>query len=153
MSIEESKRRRRERGQGLVEYALILVMVAVVVIVIGAIFGESVKKTYYQAVWSIDPNIDAPACEAVEVRCNILSSDPFQLEAAVNDNIGDNDIKKVEFYVDGVWHNTEVVVKYCLNTGDGPCRSYTNSGTHTFSAIAYDAEGNTGKCEITATVP
>ena len=153
MSIEESKRRRRERGQGLVEYALILVMVAVVVIAVGVIFGESVKKTYCQAVWSIDPGIDAPACEGIEVSCNVLSSNPFQLEAVVSDNIGDNDIKKVNFYVDGIYENDEFAVSYCLVGGNGPCQSYTNSGTHTFSAVAYDAEGNTGKCEITATVP
>jgi pilus assembly protein Flp/PilA len=36
----------RQRGQGLVEYALILALVAVVVIVVGAVLGNAVQRVY-----------------------------------------------------------------------------------------------------------
>ena len=41
---------RRERGQGLVEYALILVLVALVVIVILAIIGPAIGNVFSQVV-------------------------------------------------------------------------------------------------------
>jgi len=37
---------RRERGQGMVEYALILVLIAVVVIVLLIVLGNQVRNTY-----------------------------------------------------------------------------------------------------------
>jgi Flp pilus assembly pilin Flp len=153
MLVKKVKHRRRERGQGLVEYALILVLVAVVVIMIGAVFGESVRKTYCEAVWSVDPNIDAPACDVIDVSCSVMSSSPFRMEAIVADHVGDDDIDKVLFYVDGAYLNDEFEPKYCLVNGNGPCEPYTNSGDHTITAVAYDAEGNTGQCSIDVTVP
>ncbi|MBN1563586.1 MAG: hypothetical protein JXA10_07100 [Anaerolineae bacterium] len=153
MNSKARKPRILERGQGLVEYALILALAAVVVIGVAAVFGRSVQKTYCRAVWSIDAGIDAPMCDLIDVECHIISNDPFRLEAIVTDNMGDNDIKSVSFSVDGVFNNKEERVKYCLVSGDGQCSPYRNSGKHTFTAVAEDAEGNTGKCEITATVP
>jgi pilus assembly protein Flp/PilA len=43
----------KEKGQGLVEYALILVLVAVVVIVILAILGPSIGKIFSNVVESV----------------------------------------------------------------------------------------------------
>ncbi len=40
----------KERGQGLVEYALILVLVALVVIVILALLGPAIGRTYSNVV-------------------------------------------------------------------------------------------------------
>jgi Flp pilus assembly pilin Flp len=40
------KRKERESGQGMVEYALILVLVAVAVIIIIAVFGRALERTY-----------------------------------------------------------------------------------------------------------
>jgi len=38
----------REKGQGLVEYALILVFIAVIVIAITVLFGETISDTFFQ---------------------------------------------------------------------------------------------------------
>ena len=43
----------REKGQGLVEYALILVLVAVVVIVILALLGPAIGKIFSNVVTAI----------------------------------------------------------------------------------------------------
>ena len=143
-----------ESGQGLVEYALLLVLVATVVILILGIFGESVQKAYCQAALSIAPGVDAPACDKIYVSCNVISMSPFRMSASVSDTAGDDDVTQVVFSVDGIPYNTENVVEYCLQGGDGPCQSYTGaSGTHTFSAVATDAEGNTGSCSTTQTLP
>ena len=40
----------REKGQGLVEYALILVLVAIVVFVILALLGETLKNLFAEIV-------------------------------------------------------------------------------------------------------
>jgi Flp pilus assembly pilin Flp len=149
------KPRMRERGQGLVEYALLLVLVGLVVIASLVIFGDEVQKTYCRAAYAIDPNLDAPFCEALEVSCQIQTSSPFRLEAVVTDNAGDNNITQVQFYVDGLLHNTENEYKYCLQDGNGPlCIPYVGPhGKHTFSAVASDADGNTGSCSIEVTIP
>jgi Flp pilus assembly pilin Flp len=149
------KPRMRDRGQGLVEYALILVLVGLVVIVSLVIFGDRLQKTYCQAVYSLDPNIDAPLCEALSVSCQVQTSSPFRLEAVVTDNAGDNNVTKVQFYVDDHLYNTEDEYMYCLQDGNGPlCVSYSGShGEHKFSAVAFDADGNAGRCSIEVTIP
>ena len=43
----------REKGQGLVEYALILVMVTIVVIVILALLGPSIGRTFSNIITTI----------------------------------------------------------------------------------------------------
>jgi len=43
----------KEKGQGLVEYALILVLVAVVVIVVLAILGPSIGQVFSNIITSI----------------------------------------------------------------------------------------------------
>lgn len=145
------KCRMRERGQSLVEYALILILAAVVVIVVLLVFGESVKRSYCAVVLSIAPNIDAPACNGIDVKC-VTQSSPFRMEATAKSLQG-NKITKVVFYVDDKPYNTEFHVKYCLQGGDASCQAYGGAeGKHTFTAVAYDAEGNTGKCSTKVTV-
>ena len=41
---------RRERGQGLVEYALILVFVAIIVVVILAVIGPAIGNVFSQVI-------------------------------------------------------------------------------------------------------
>jgi Flp pilus assembly pilin Flp len=149
------KPRMRERGQGLVEYALILVLVGLVVIVSLVIFGDRLQKTYCQAVYSLDPNVDAPFCEALSVSCQVQTSSPFRLEAVVTDMAGDDNITRVQFFVDDHLYNTELYYKYCLQNGDGPlCDPYLGAhGKHKFSAVAYDADGHTGTCTLEVTIP
>ena len=149
------KRRMRERGQGLVEYALLLVLVGLVVIASLVIFGDQVQKTYCRAAFSLDSNIDAPFCEALAVSCQVQTSSPFRLEAVVTDNAGDNNVTQVQFYLDDFLYNTEDEYKYCLQDGNGPlCVAYMGPhGTHTFTAVAFDADGNTGRCSIEVTIP
>ena len=45
-----NKEQRKNRGQGLVEYALILGLVAIIVIVIVAVFGTEVSEMYKQVI-------------------------------------------------------------------------------------------------------
>jgi pilus assembly protein Flp/PilA len=45
--------RARERGQGLVEYALILILVTIVVIVLVTIFGQAVGNMFSNIVANI----------------------------------------------------------------------------------------------------
>jgi Flp pilus assembly pilin Flp len=150
----QGKPRIRERGQGLVEYALVLILVAVVVILILSFFGDRVQKTYCKAAFSLDPNIDAPFCEALSVSCNVVSASPFRLEAQVTDNAGEDNITNVQFYIDGIASNNELHYRYCLVGGDASCDAYHgSSGPHEFAAVAYDSDGNTGKCTIHVTIP
>ena len=43
----------RERGQGLVEYALIMVLVVIVVIIILTLFGPAIGKTFSNIILTI----------------------------------------------------------------------------------------------------
>lgn len=51
----------KERGQGLVEYALIIVFVAVVVIVVVLLFGQQLFNTYCTTTETLF-NATSPAC-------------------------------------------------------------------------------------------
>jgi pilus assembly protein Flp/PilA len=46
-------KKRTEKGQGLVEYALVIILVAIVVIVLVAIFGQAVGNMFSTIVASI----------------------------------------------------------------------------------------------------
>jgi hypothetical protein len=155
MLEKKGKHRTLERGQGLVEYALILMLAAIVVIVVLGIFGERVRNFYCEAVLSIAPDVDAPACDQLSVSCNVITLSPkLRMEAVVIDNQGADDVNKVQWFVDGGLYNTESFYKYCLQAGNGPCADYTgSSGKHTFSAVATDKEGHTGRCSKTVVVP
>ncbi len=52
--ISSSSNNRRDRGQGLVEYALILTLVAVVVILVLALMGPAVGNVYSEVVAVLD---------------------------------------------------------------------------------------------------
>jgi Flp pilus assembly pilin Flp len=151
------KLRPGERGQSLVEYALVLVLVGIVIIAAGVAFGERVQKMYCETVLSIDPNTDAPMCSGVDVTCSVLGMSAggyINVEAGVTDTAGKNDIEKVSFYVDGTLVQNEYVYRYCLSGGDASCSNRKiGSGKHTISIVAFDKEGNSGKCEVTRTVP
>jgi Flp pilus assembly pilin Flp len=148
-----------EKGQGLVEYALILVLTTIVVIVMLVVFGQKVKAEYCKVVFSLDPNLDPPACDALEVNCVVTGTPPgvIRWEGVVNDTMGPNNVSYVQFYVDGNLFNTEGIYRYCFNGGDSSCTPYPSSqfgsGTHRLTAIAYDADGNTGRCTTTLTIP
>ena len=43
----------KDKGQGLVEYALILVLVAIVVIVILALLGPAIGNVFSNIIWNI----------------------------------------------------------------------------------------------------
>lgn len=51
----------KERGQGLVEYALVIMLVALIVIVMLLIFGQQVSNTYCTAIDSLF-NVTGPTC-------------------------------------------------------------------------------------------
>lgn len=157
-----SIKRKLERGQGLATYALILVLVAVVVIVILTVFGEETRSTYCKIVYAVDPEAEAPGCDTLEVNCigpadGSTVTSPFTVEAQVTDTQGDNNVEQVVFSLDGSTHNTENVYRYCYGGGDSSCQtqypSNFGSGEHTITAVAHDADGNTGKCSITFYVP
>ncbi len=142
-----------ERGQGLAEYGLVLVLVAVVTIVIVAVFGRDLRGQYCQIVYSIDPNVDAPLCNSIDVSCIIESYSPFTMRAEIS---GDDGVKVeyVNFYVDGKFYNDEKLPKYCLQSGDSWCDPYTGpKGERTFTAIVFTTAGETGQCSVTANVP
>jgi hypothetical protein len=156
MSEKKGKHRTLERGQGLVEYALILMLAAIVVIVVLGLFGERIRDFYCEAVLSIAPDVDAPACDQLGVSCNLISvsGNDVYMEAVVTDDQGPSDITEVKWYDNGSWVWTENQVKYCLGSGNSSCAKYTaTNGSHTFSAVALDAEGHTGKCTKTVAVP
>ena len=47
--------KKKEKGQGLVEYALILVLVAVIVLAVMAITGSTISTVYCSVVVALDP--------------------------------------------------------------------------------------------------
>ena len=157
MSERKGKHHILERGQGLVEYALILILAAIVVIVVLGVFGERIRDFYCEAVLSIAPDVDAPACDQLGVTCNLTSASGHyvNMEASVIDNQGPKDITSVKWYDNGNPVRTEWNYRYCLGGGDSSCGSQyiSASGKHTFSAVALDAEGHTGTCSRTVVVP
>lgn len=54
--LPERADKRRQRGQGLVEYALILVLVAVVVILILPVLGNAIAGIYANIICELDSN-------------------------------------------------------------------------------------------------
>jgi Flp pilus assembly pilin Flp len=148
-----------ENGQGLGEYALILSLVAVVIIAVTALLGNEIVILYCRIVTALDPDIEAPMCEKLDVGCSGIGgtvSGNIKFEANVTDGIAPDNISTVVFKIDGVTVNTESTPKYCLNGGDGACQNYNtaslSNGSHTIEAIAYDADGNAGSCQVSFSV-
>ncbi len=156
--IRKGRLRLRERGQGLVEYALILVLVAVAAIVILALLGRQIQNVFCDALLSLGNNApQVEACEAPRVTCGIASGstirNPVSMEIFVTDDDGADAITSVQTYLDGVPYWTEYRYKYCFPSGDGPCATTNLSlGTHTIRAVATDTGGYTGECSTTFTV-
>ncbi len=150
-------------GQGLVEYALILVLVAVVTIVIVGLLGQQIQSVFCDALMGLGDHAPRVSmCEAPRVQCAGIASgttvtSPFSIEAIVTDNQGPGSIDRVEFLIDGTYYRTEYVYRYCLGSGDATCGLYNpaglSPGTHTITAIAYDADGHTGQCSIQVVRP
>jgi pilus assembly protein Flp/PilA len=155
-------KRRSERGQGLVEYALILVLVAVVVILSLSVAGQQISQIFCTISLKLGgkvPNI--PVCVDPRVTLSVgngisFASGPIDIYATINDDKGGTEpnITKVDFYVDGASSptHTEVIWKYCLGGGgDGgtACSTYSiANGNHTLRVVATDADGNTGEGSI-----
>ncbi|MBZ0306453.1 MAG: hypothetical protein K8I82_10330 [Anaerolineae bacterium] len=153
-------RKNLEKGQGLGEYALIISLVAVVVVVILGVFGEELLQVYCKIVFTVDPAVEAPMCEKLSVQCSGLSggtiSGNITFEALVTDTAGEDDVARVEFELDGTSFRQENEGRWCFNGGDSSCKPFNTrtipNGQHTFRAVAYDAEGNAGYCEVTVNV-
>ncbi|MCL4878104.1 MAG: hypothetical protein KJ064_15705 [Anaerolineae bacterium] len=149
-----------EKGQGMAEYALIIGLVALAAAIILGLFGEQLVQVYCRVVFAVDPAAKVPMCEKLSVTCSGMSggtvSGFVKLEALVTDTIGKDDVKRVEFKIDGALHNQENNPRWCLKGGDSACDSFDtrtlSNGPHTFRAVAYDAEGNAGYCEVTVNV-
>jgi pilus assembly protein Flp/PilA len=154
--------RKRSKGQGLVEYALILVLVAVVVIVIVSVLGEAITETFCEVLYALgDAAPEVEACERPHVSCSApggVISGGFNIEALVKDNKGNTqpNITKVEFFIDGEFKVREFNYRYCLGTGDSTCGTYNShtlsNGSHIVRAVATDADGYTGSCEVNIVV-
>lgn len=148
-----------ETGQGLVEYALILVLVSVVSIVVLAFLGEQVQTVFCDVLLSLGENApEIAACEAPRVTCDGVAdgssvSSPLFMEAIVNENKGPENIKQVDFYIDGNHIRTEFQYRYCLGGTDNCSNGqYVPSGNHTIRAVARDKDGYEGTCEVTVSV-
>jgi pilus assembly protein Flp/PilA len=149
-------RRARERGQGLVEYALILVLVAVVAIVILAVAGNSVRDIFCDVVINLGasgPSFQACASPRVTIAVQNVGGGNFAVEAIVKDDKGlGSNITSVRFYLDDIAGQNEHVYKYCMFGGDASCTpGPIASGSHTIRVVATDADGNTGESTITFT--
>lgn len=153
-------RKNLEKGQGLGEYALILSLVALAAVLILGVFGDELVQVYCKIVFTVDPTVKAPMCEKLSVECKGLSggtvSGNITFEALVTDTAGEDDVNRVEFKLDGNLFRQEKEGRWCFNGGDSSCKSFDTrtipNGQHTFRAVAYDAEGNAGYCEVTVNV-
>jgi pilus assembly protein Flp/PilA len=161
MNNGEWSPRRADGGQGLVEYALILVLVAIVAIAILTILGDQIQTVFCSIIVSLGGDLAGSACASPVVHCVVesVASGQVVMQAVVTDPDGTSDpedtIDHVEFLEDGASVRNEFQVEYCLGGGDD-CSSQphnTSSGTHTFSAVATDIDGNTGQCSVTVNVP
>lgn len=68
-------RKRRAKGQGLVEYALILVLVAVVTIVILHFFGQGAQRIFGLVTGALGTKIEADGLEIGYAECTVSHSD------------------------------------------------------------------------------
>jgi len=96
--------KKREEGQGLVEYALILVLVAVVVIVVLSLVGPGVGNIFSQVVTALNDGASGNITETVNGNC-------------LAHNSGGNDI-----LIDGTSTGNATV----RSTTDGTCTGTIN---------------------------
>jgi|SRR5581483_194486 pilus assembly protein Flp/PilA len=156
-----ASRRRSQRGQGLVEYALILLLVGIVVIIALTTAGERIRDIFCDVVLSLDAGAAAntAACAAPRVSFVInpgAMPHTINIQAIIKDNKGPKEpnIVSVAFYIDGTLVNTEHYSIYCLHGGSATaCNDYSlPAGSHTVRAVATDVDGNTGESSANFTV-
>jgi len=87
----------------------------------------------------------APAVSITSPKAGATVSGSVSLSASASDNTG---VTRVEFYIDGAIFATKTATPYSATWNT---RSYA-SGTHTVTAKAYDAAGNTSSAQVTVTV-
>ncbi len=157
-------RGQRQKGQGLVEYALIVALVAVVVIVSMAVVGKRVATTFCSIVLQIGGTIPVGitnSCSGPQIALSGISdgqttTSPLTVEAIISDPKTGSTItnaQNVKFYIDDSLVQTEFNYRYCLGSGDGPCNSLTVShGPHTLKVVATDSKNNTGDLTISFTI-
>jgi pilus assembly protein Flp/PilA len=66
------RRRNRQAGQGMVEFALILVLIAVVVIATMTVMGNTVQNNFWNIIASFDTSGQTPqqiSCHAAHYNC------------------------------------------------------------------------------------
>ena len=155
---------RRQRGQGLVEYALILVLVAVVVIGAASLMGGQIKSAFCTIVVDLGGNLPAnvaAACFAPQITLTGISdgattTSPLTVEAILTDpktHLTITNAQTVTFYIDGSQVQVEYVYKYCLGSGDASCNPLAvSSGPHTLRVVAVDSKGQTAETSISFTI-
>ncbi len=75
---------------------------------------------------------------SLQLDAGSYSSGSYALEAPTTLS----GVASVQFWVDGKLYVTEWLPKYCLFSGDGPCKSGSlGTGTHTIQARAYNSAG------------
>lgn len=70
--IPEIRRKNRQTGQGMVEFALILVLVALVVISTMMVMGNTVQNDFWNIIGSFDTSGQTPqqiSCHAAHYNC------------------------------------------------------------------------------------
>ena len=155
---------RRQKGQGLVEYALILVLVALVVIGSMALVGKQVAATFCSIVLQIGGTVPAGianSCSGPQIAFSGISNgqttaSPITVEAVLTDPKTGSTItnaQSVLFYLDGNLVTSEFTYKYCLGGGNSSCGSLAVAqGTHTLKAVGIDSSNKTGTATITFTI-
>ena len=155
---------RRQKGQGLVEYALILVLVAIVVIGSMALVGKRVAATFCSIVLQIGGSVPAGianSCSGPQIAFSGISdgqttASPITVEAVLTDPKTGSTItnaQSVKFYLDGNLVASEFAYRYCLGGGNGSCNSLSVAqGTHTLKAVGTDSSSNTGETTISFTI-
>src|SRR5260221_8041250 len=151
-------KRRSERGQGLVEYALILVLVAVVVILSLSVAGQKIGEIFCTVSLKLGgkvPNLPVcvdPRVSFVGIGNGATLSTPINIEVLINDDKGgfDPNITSVEFYLNGSLVYTENYSRWCLGgtLGNGNCKNLTpatSPGTYILRVVATDQDHNTGE--------
>lgn len=112
---------------------------------IKAIASDAAGNTNSSSVTFNVDNADrtAPTVAITGTLYGDVVSGNIPFEAIASDNVG---ITKVDFYVDGVLHNTELDGPYCMVQANSACTGWNSTkvsnGTHTISAVAYDANAN-----------
>jgi pilus assembly protein Flp/PilA len=158
------KKRPRQKGQGLVEYALVLVLIAVIVILILAVTGQSVATKMCDVVIQLGATVpdSVQQCRAPRILAGgNMTSNPINIEVTLRNNHGPmKSGVDVYFSIDGNLVETEHSWPYCLggDPNDGVtdrCYNYgatLSPGAHKLHITATDSQGNTGDFDTTLNI-